>query len=312
MVSHHGSDSGRDGRRLAGASLWAGIDAQRGYHHQPFYGGALDLFRLPKFSHYLFQSQRPPHVHVPGLDDGPMVFIANYATFLSPTAVTVFSNCDEVRLFQAGEEVGRMQATIAPGNVRQPFTFCVDTFAPLQSTMYMTGVARAGEAMRELRAEGLIDGKVVAMHVVHPPGVAAALALEADLCGVDLTADDADWVRVYASVCDARGTVCPFADDMIQFEVEGEGTIIGGAAIGANPARAEAGIATALVRATSRPGRIHVTASAFGLAPARIELVSHSQAGSLLSARYVRMPGSGSRRRTGGAPTVQQAAGEKR
>jgi beta-galactosidase len=149
--------------------------------------------------------------------------------------------------------------------------------------MYMTGVARSGEAMPELRAEGLINGKVVTMHVVRPPGVAAKLMLKADLCGVDLTADDADWVRVYASVCDARGTVCPFADDTIQFDVEGEATVIGGPAIAANPMCAEAGIATALVRSTARPGKIHITASAFGLSPARIELVSRPPAASMLS-----------------------------
>ena len=42
--------------RLSGACLWAGIDTYRGYHHQPFYGGLLDLFRVPKFSYFFFQS----------------------------------------------------------------------------------------------------------------------------------------------------------------------------------------------------------------------------------------------------------------
>ena len=56
----------------------------------------------------------------------------------------------------------------------------------------------------------------------------------------------------WASVCDAQGTNCPFAGDMIPFEIVGEVTMIDDAAIGANPMRAESGIATALIRATAR------------------------------------------------------------
>jgi hypothetical protein len=75
--------------------MWAGIDHQRGYHHQPVYGGVLDAMRLPKFSCHFFQSERPPHVRGPDGAGGPMVFIANFATFHSPTTVTVFSNCQQ-------------------------------------------------------------------------------------------------------------------------------------------------------------------------------------------------------------------------
>ena len=67
----------------------------------------------------------------------------------------------------------------------------------------------------ELKAGGIDCEKVVASHVVRPPGARADAVVEADFCGWDLLADGSDWVRVYAKVCDARGTVCPFADDMI-------------------------------------------------------------------------------------------------
>ncbi len=158
--------------RLCGACLWAGIDCQRGYHRQPFYGGVLDLFRLPKFNYYFFQSQRPPEIHVPGLDDGPMVFIANFATFFSPTTVTVFSNCEEVRLTLDGREIGRKKPDASWSIAHPPFTFEVDCFAHEQSTMYMTGVAKVEKPPVELIAEGIIGGKVVATHRVCPPGVA--------------------------------------------------------------------------------------------------------------------------------------------
>jgi beta-galactosidase len=265
-----------DAQNLCGACLWAGIDCQRGYHHEPFYGGVLDLFRLPKFNYYFFQSQRPAKIHVPGLDDGPMVFIANYATFLSPQSITVFSNCDQVRLIIDGNPVATQSPDKGHFVDHPPFTFNIPSFLHEQTTMYMTGVVNVQKPPQQVRAEGLVAGEVVARQTISHPGVASKLLLEADLCGRDLVADGSDWVRAYARICDAGGCTCPLADDQIAFEVEGEGAIIGDASIGANPFRAEAGIATALIRATPRAGAIRVTATAFGLAGGTLEITSRA------------------------------------
>lgn len=88
-----------------GADLWAGIEAYRGYHHQPFLGAPIDLFRLPKFDYFMFQSQQPAEKKPVRTGSGPMVFIANFASFYSPLVVTVFSNCEKVRLIQNGKLV---------------------------------------------------------------------------------------------------------------------------------------------------------------------------------------------------------------
>jgi beta-galactosidase len=266
--------SGADAARLCGACLWAGIDCQRGYHHQVFYGGVLDLFRLPKFGYYFFQSQRSPRSHVAGLDDGPMVFIAGYGTFFSPSELIVFSNCEEVRLLLDGREIGRQRPDAGHAMAHPPFTFGVAPFAAEQSTMYMNSVAKIEPAHWELTAQGLIGGEVAATHILRPPGVASRLVLEPDLCGRPLIAGGADWIRVFARVCDARGTTVPFADDLVRFEVDGEGGIIGNEQIGANPFRAEAGIATVIVQSTGRPGKIIVKASAFGLDTGEVEIES--------------------------------------
>jgi beta-galactosidase len=264
--------NGTDLRRLGGACLWAGIDCQRGYHRQPFYGGPLDYFRIPKFDYHFFRSQRPADILVRGLDDGPMVFIANFATFLSPTTVTVFSNCDEVRLTVDGKEIGRKKPDAGWAIDHPPFTFEVECFAHEQSTMYMTGVAKVEKPPVEVVAEGFIAGKVVATHRVRPPGVARSILVEADLCGRELLADGSDWVRVYAKVCDAHGTICPLADERLDFSVEGDGRIIGPA----EGVCAEAGIATALVQAGKSPGKIEVSVACYGLQGGRTEIVSLS------------------------------------
>jgi len=120
---------------------------------------------------------------------------------------------------------------------------------------------------------------VAATHQVCPPGVAKSLKVGADLCGRDLVADGSDWVRVHAEVCDARGTVCPFADDLVAFAIQGDGRIVGDGRIGANPVWAEAGIATVLVQAGKSAGKIVVEATSFGLTAGRLEIGSVKSGG---------------------------------
>jgi beta-galactosidase len=260
--------------RVSGAGLWAGIDAYRGYHHQPFLGGPLDLFRIPKFDYYMFQSQRAPVVStdLPSVQTGPMVFIASYATFQSSRSIIVFSNCEQVRVTQNGKEVGT-QSPEANHSLPHPwFLFNVSRFSQGRSMLFGSNVAEPNTEVGEVRAEGLIGGKVVATYVQLAPGTPTQIKLVADLCGRDLVADGGDWMRVYAHVCDARGATYPYGDDLILFSVAGEGEIIGDATIGANPVRADAGIATALIRSNSKPGTITVRATGFGLSPAEQQI----------------------------------------
>ncbi len=274
--------------RLAGAGLWAGIDCYRGYHHQPFLGGPLDLFRLPKFDYYFFQSQRDPAAQLPGLDSGPMVFIANYGTPYSPATVTVFSNCEEVRFYEGGKLVATQKPD--PGYVldHPPFTFKAHATDTERSTYYMNNEIGANAeysyhfTTAAYRVEGLIGGQVVATHEVKAPGVMRRIVLEVDRAGKELVADGGDWIRVYARICDGAGTLCPLADDLVTFSVEGEGSIIGDAAIGANPVHAEAGIATALIRSSHRPGTIRVRATAFGLKDGEATLTTQAASGPFL------------------------------
>jgi beta-galactosidase len=209
-----------------------------------------------------------------------MVFIANFATTQSPDTVTVFSNCDQVRLSQNGKEVATQKPVAnLTGLAHPPFVFTIGKNTGEASTMFMTGVSEPGAKIGELKAEGIIDGKVVVTQVVRAPGVPKQLILEADLDGRDLTADGSDWVRVYARVCDGRGTTYPYADDAVTFNVTGPGALITDAHSNNNPARAEAGIATALVRASTTAGEITVQATAFGLKPAEVKIVSKPPVG---------------------------------
>lgn len=235
--SHH---LNRGLSNMCGDGLWVGID----YGAWP--SGVYDFLRLPKFSAYFWKSQRDPDLDLspPGIDSGPMVFIANHWTTSSPTDVTVFSNCEQVRLYindvlqdTRSPDTGYPTANL----LHPPFTFEGLTF-------------QAGE----LKAEGLIDGQVVADHIVRTPGSAASISVEFDI--TDIPANGSESVFVYASIRDDNGTIVPDASNNVTFSVTGEATLVSPATVSA-----EAGIATALIRVTDQPGLITVTATAPGV-----------------------------------------------
>jgi beta-galactosidase len=363
---------------LAGLATWSATDYTRGSQAKTCYSGLMDLFRVPKFVYYFYQSQRDPHVRQAGVGSGPMLYVANYwneaftdltvpntavgtgqnqwqyhgdwqgtsgdnsysntagdtavlrftgtsvtlygdldrvhgigtvtldsqppqnvdfyaagrqnqvavwkATDLaegphtltvtvtgtgnpassdtyvaltravvsgSPNTVVVFSNCDEVELRRDGEAVARQRPDTGGINAHvphPPFTFTVD-FEP-----------------GELTATGYLDGRPAVSRTVRTPGSAARIDVTVDLPDGRLVADGTDFAVVRAMVVDAHGTVVRGNDVPVTFRVDGAGALIGDAGIGANPVTATAGIATALVRAGRRPGRITITASAPGLA----------------------------------------------
>ena len=78
--------------------------------------------------------------------------------------------------------------------------------------------------------------------------------------GKPLVADGSDFIVVVCEVTDDLGHVRRLAKENIRFTVEGEGEIIGDAAINANPRAVEWGSAPILIRSTRKAGRIKVHA----------------------------------------------------
>ncbi|MBK8478183.1 MAG: DUF4982 domain-containing protein [Opitutaceae bacterium] len=233
------------GTQAFGDGYWVMYDYNRGYASDLETSGIMDLFRLPKFSHAFFQSQRDPREVLPDLAGGPMVFAATYWTDQSPLAVRVFSNCDEVELRLNGESLGRQKPDQDRNSTylaHPPFTFKIGRFKP--------GV---------LEAVAYLDRKAVARHRVQTPGTAERLALAPDLSGRPLAAGG-DLVFIYARIVDTEGTVVPGASRAVRFSVEGDAQLIGD-----NPATAEAGIATILLKTGPQGGTIRLKAAAGAL-----------------------------------------------
>ena len=112
-----------------------------------------------------------------------------------------------------------------------------------------------------LRAEGLIDGKVVATHEVRPARRPEKLILWADHEGMELKADGSDLVTVIAAVADKDGNIKHLNNYQVQFSVEGEGRLVGDASVGANPVPVKWGTAPVLIQSTTKPGKIRIVAS---------------------------------------------------
>lgn len=261
-----------------GGTLWHAFDHQRGYHPQPFYGGIMDAFRQPKTSYYMFMAQRPSgKLDKLPAESGPMIYIANEMTPFSPEDVTVYSNCEEVRLtvFEKGKKYVYQRA--ADGH-KMPAP--IITFKDAFHFMELKALARAGKQKEVyLLAEGLIGGKVVATHERRPSWRPASLRLRIDDDGLPLRADGSDVVTVIAEIVDERGTVKRLNNTSVRFTVTGEAALLGDGDIACNPVPAHWGSAPALIRATTNAGKIHIRAEVLGegvhaIAPSELDYES--------------------------------------
>jgi beta-galactosidase len=244
---------------LAGGTLWAGFDHQRGCHPDPFYGGLLDNFRRPKTSYYLYTSQRDAAIRLTYADSGPMVYIAHELTPFSGEDIVVFTNCDEIRLTMPGKEmytqpVRRQGQTLPNPPVVFKNVYHFDDWVSLTRKT-------KDKSTLNILAEGLIDGKVAAVHKRTVARNVTNIELSVDDEGMAMVADGSDFVPVIASVTDQQGNVKRLNNLAIHFEVEGQGRIIGNHQNGANPRIVEWGTAPVLIQSSTIPGTIRIKAA---------------------------------------------------
>ena len=221
---------------LCGDALWVFAD----YACYP--QGIVDCYRYPKFSYYFYQSQRDPNIIFPNIDSGPMVYIANYWThYFLADEIVVFSNCEQIKLYLNG----RLIDTRSPDKdenskylAHPPFTFKNIPWEP-----------------GELKAEGLIGGKVVATHTVRTPGTPKRIKVWIDTTGCGSKVRGKNNLFVFAEVVDENGTLVNYYDGIIEFQVAGPCKLVS-----PNFIRSEAGIATAMIETYINPGWITVSA----------------------------------------------------
>jgi beta-galactosidase len=249
----------RTTRQHVGGSLWHSFDHQRGYHPDPFYGGIMDVFRQPKYSYELFKAQRSPEESELIAESGPTVFIAHEMTPFSSKDVTVYSNCDEVRLqvFKDGQEYSYKKEQKEEG-IPSPIIVFEDVFD------FMADKARSRKGKQAevfIQADGYINGKKVATHRVEPARRPEKVVLWIDDEGVALQADGSDCVTVVAGIADKQGNIKRLNNYFVKFDVEGPAHIVGGEDVLANPRPVIWGTAPVLIQSDTKPGKIHIRAT---------------------------------------------------
>ena len=248
----------RSQRKFIGGAQWHSFDHQRGYHPDPYWGGQCDAFRQTKYAWYLFRSQAYPAPENPFIESGPTVFIAHETMPTSGKDIVVFTNCDSVRLIlRERDTLVQAAPHVSDGMPHRPVVFkdAYDFWANREVSYF-----RKSPEQVSVIAEGISGGQVLCRTKNMPARRSTQLRLSLQQPQIPLTANGNDFIVVVAEVTDDNGHVRRLAKDNIVFEVEGEGTLIGDASIGANPRAVEFGSAPALIRSTTVPGKIKVKA----------------------------------------------------
>lgn len=229
-----------------GDANWLMFDYNRGYAEDIESSGIMDVFRLPKFAFYLYQSQVDPILNSNSPFNKPMLFIANYWQKGSDTSIRIFSNCDEVELLLNGKSLGKQKPDkdqYSTNLKHPPFTFHLNTF----TAGTLTGI-------------GYINNKKAIQDAHNTPGVAAKINLRVDYSRKELQAGQNDIVFVYADIKDKNGTVVYNSNDKIEFNIKGDAEIVGSPVVSA-----EAGTAAIVLKAGAKPGPIKISAHAEGI-----------------------------------------------
>lgn len=266
-------------------SLWEHVDGNPIQPRWPVndYYGCLDMWRLPKTSFYLFQSQ---------WTEKPMIHIAGHWTWPKeigkPRQVRIYSNCDRVELFLNGRSLG----SHTPASRERVWTDFAKTAAKYRDIEDMIdSLSRGplpGSFLRHppflwdavpfqpgtLTAVGKKDGMIV-RDERSTAGEAVQLMLISDR--ESFAADGLDVALIQARVLDTKGILVPTARPWISFSADGPGRLLGGT----TEIDAISGIAAINVQSTGDIGQIRVHAESHGLKSSSIELAASSSSGGL-------------------------------
>jgi len=240
---------------FSGMFIWTGWD----YIGEPTpfpwpavssYFGIIDLAGFPKDPFYFYQSEwtSKPVLHILphwNWKQGENVDVVGY-----------FNQADEVELFLNGRSQGTKRKE-------------GDNMHVHWSVPFEPGV---------LKAVSRKNGKVVLTKEVRTAEAPAKIVLVPDRQAIKADGTDLSFVTV--KVVDKNGTLVPLADNLIKFDVSGQGSIAGvdnGNQISheshkGSQRKAFHGMALAIVQAKPKAGRIVLKATADNLAPATVVL----------------------------------------
>ena len=187
---------------ISGQYIWTGFDyigepTPYGWPARSSYFGIVDLAGFPKDIYYMYQSQWTdkdvlhlfPHWN---WEEGQEIDLWAY-----------FNHADEVELFINGRSQGVK-------------TMPEDKYHVVWRVKYEPGA---------IKAVSRKDGKVVVEKEIHTAGEPAQIRLSADR--TEIQADGADLSFITVEIVDKDGNLCPNADNLVNFDVQGAAFIAG-------------------------------------------------------------------------------------
>lgn len=207
LIGYRGVQAWKDIKNrpnIMGQFIWTGWDylgevIPFGWPARSSSFAPIDLCGFPKDGYYFYQSQwttEPmvhifPHWNLDGMEG-------------KEVTVYVYTNGDEVELFQDGKSLGKQTNNLNDVEYQQ------------WKVIYQPG---------SLKAISYINGKEIANKQVNTAGKAAKIELF--VRRTNLKANGEDLAYIECTVLDKNGNVVPKANNLIKFNVTGEATLIG-------------------------------------------------------------------------------------
>ncbi|MCL7762589.1 DUF4982 domain-containing protein [Polaribacter sp. Z014] len=226
------------------------------------YFAPVDLCGFPKDRYYLYQSQwtSEPMVHVlPHWNwegkEGKIIPVYSY------------TNCEEVELFVNGKSFGKKVKG-------KDITEIPAEYHGFKKGLYKSKYRLSWNVPYQpgsLKVVGYIKGKKVVSKEIKTAGKPANISLSVDRTEINADGNDLSFVTV--KIEDKDGNICPMADNLVNFNIEGEGVL---AAVGNGDQtslasfqvpnrKAFSGMCLLVVKSTETKGTINITATSKGL-----------------------------------------------
>ena len=224
----------RDNAGYAGQFIWTGTDyigEPTPWHNQnqtpvkSSYFGIVDTAGIPKNDYYLYQSQwvsaeKKPMVHLlPHWNWENPTLKANVADADGKIPVRAYSNAASVELYLNGETLGKKTFTkkqTSDGRTYQEGANANELYLEWKVAF------EAGTLEAVARDEA---GNIVARDKIVTAGEPAGVRLVKEENAI--AADGKDLTYIYYEIVDSKGNVVPTANNLVRFQLHGQGQIVG-------------------------------------------------------------------------------------
>ncbi|MFS9062899.1 LPXTG-anchored adhesin/beta-galactosidase BgaA [Streptococcus infantis] len=224
----------RDNAGYAGQFIWTGTDyigeptPWHNQNHTPVkssYFGIVDTAGIPKHDYFLYQSQwvsaeKKPMVHLlPHWNWENPTLKANVADADGNIPVRAYSNAASVELFLNGNTLGKKTFTKKQTSDGRTYQ---EGAKPNELYLEWKVAFEPGTLEAVARDEA---GNIIARDKIVTAGEPAGVRLVKEENAI--AADGKDLTYIYYEIVDSKGNVVPTANNLVRFQLHGQGQIVG-------------------------------------------------------------------------------------